>query len=210
VHLDGSNPSLAAITVDGSADYTIAQGSGGTLQFQGAGNSGSLIDANDNLAISAPLSLASNLEVSPASGITVTVSGGIIGNGASLTQDGPGTLILSGVNTYTGGTTILGGTLVVTAGNALASGSLNIEGGGLVLNAPLMSVAGLFGASTTGPVAANSATGSSSAVQAAPATASQASQASTVSEGGTSLSTAKGVVSRPATPFVPHPTCHPN
>ena len=67
---------------------------------------------------------------------STTYSGSLSGAG-SLTQLGPGTLDLTGSNTYGGGTTILAGTLQV--GNGGAAGSLSIsssiiDNGALVFN----------------------------------------------------------------------------
>lgn len=49
-----------------------------------------------------------------------TISGNISGTGG-LTQNGPGTLLLSGANNFTGGLSILGGTLQVGSGSALGA-----------------------------------------------------------------------------------------
>src|SRR5207249_3484874 len=53
---------------------------------------------------------------------TVTVGDAISGGGA-LIQNGPGTLILNGANTYSGITTISGGTLQVGAANSIPPAS---------------------------------------------------------------------------------------
>ena len=71
-----------------------------------------------NQVISAPVTLASNLIVTPTSGATIGISGNISGSGA-LTETGAGTLVLLGSNTYGGGTTITAGTLQIGPGGTL-------------------------------------------------------------------------------------------
>ncbi|MCP5504156.1 MAG: autotransporter-associated beta strand repeat-containing protein, partial [Chlamydiales bacterium] len=55
-------------------------------------------------------------------------SGGIIGTG-SIQKMTPGTLTLSGVNTYSGGTTITDGILIVGADNNFGTGDVTMQGG---------------------------------------------------------------------------------
>ena len=76
--------------------------------------------------------------VSPTIGV---VSGGsatigsIVASTAGLTQTGPGTLILTGANTYTGGTTISAGTLQIgNGGNAGSVAGNIVDNGALVFN----------------------------------------------------------------------------
>ena len=57
--------------------------------------------------------------MTPFASATLTISGNISQTGPSgLTLNGPGTLVLSGSNSYTGGTTITAGTLSIGNGGA--------------------------------------------------------------------------------------------
>ena len=96
--------------------------------------------------------LANNFQISgdpnfaPPSGTTQTISG-VIADGATpglLHVLGPGTLILSGINTYSGGTTVSAGTLDVT-GSIAKSRLITVESG-----------ATLTGIGTIGPAQINS------------------------------------------------------
>jgi autotransporter-associated beta strand protein len=115
VTLDGANPSLAAVTINCGASYTIAQGSGGAIHFDNGSNNATLTVSAGSHAMSAPVSLDSSVVVSVASGCTLTISGSISGMGTSLSQNGPGTLILTGTNNYTGDTAVSSGKLKALA-----------------------------------------------------------------------------------------------
>jgi autotransporter-associated beta strand protein len=91
--------------------------SAGTLQVGNGGTTGSIIgNVVDNGTLifnrSDPLSL-----------------GGIISGTGSVEQNGSGTTILSGVNTYSGGTLVNAGTLTVNNSQALGLGNVRVNGG---------------------------------------------------------------------------------
>ena len=113
-------------TASQTTGYDITSGSvGGTqlLVFNNSGSSAQVIVTSGKHAISAPVSLASNLVISPSSGSTLQISGNIAGTGESLTLADAGTLILSGSDTYTGGTVVTAGTLILTSDTAIAEGT---------------------------------------------------------------------------------------
>jgi autotransporter-associated beta strand protein len=75
--------------------------------------------------------LADDLLVTHDGSGNLVMNGDITQTGGShgLTKAGPGTLILSGTNSYTGGTVVSGGVLVVNGTSLADSGKLTINGG---------------------------------------------------------------------------------
>jgi len=164
--LDG-NFTINTLTVDGSAlgesgAVGIAPGTGGTLTISStAASAGILVNAGAGaVTISAPLAVGSAqtwtnnssnaLAISGAvatSGNALTLAGtgstlisGNIGTGdtGSVTVNGPGLVVFSGTNTYTGATTINGGG-VLQLGNGGTSGNLSTssaitDNGNLIFN----------------------------------------------------------------------------
>ena len=86
---------------------------------------GATLDLSGNLATIGPLSGAGSIVVGASGGLTVnstagnntTFSGSISGAGG-FTKTGPGELVLSGSNSYSGGTRVSGGTLDIAAPSA--------------------------------------------------------------------------------------------
>jgi fibronectin-binding autotransporter adhesin len=112
--LTGSNTFSGGTTIS-SGSLQVGNGGGGAIGTGPIGNSGALIFGQSG---------------------TVTVPGIISGTG-SLTQDGPGVVILTASNTYSGSTSILGGTLQVGNGGSGASignPSSILDNGNLVFN----------------------------------------------------------------------------
>jgi len=131
---------------NGTSD--IAWPSGGTPNFGGTAGSvalganetaNGLTFATTGYTISAGSTLTlggTTPTISIPSG-TTTINCIIAGSGG-LTYSGSGTLVLGGVDTYTGGTTISGGTLQIAADTALgnSSGGVTLKGGGTLLWSP--------------------------------------------------------------------------
>ncbi len=60
---------------------------------------------------------------------TSFITGNFTGTGSSLTQAGTGTLVLGGMNTYSGGTAVTNGEVEVTNGSALGAGAAVVSSG---------------------------------------------------------------------------------
>ena len=150
VSLGNAAPSLAGITFNNStASYTLAQGSGTTgLTLNSAGTAALVTVLTGTHSITAPITLSSNTDVSPIAGTLLDLAGNISGSGA-LTLDGPGELILTGTNSYSGGTIVDSGTLIVNTSTALLDGSsLAVGAGGVFIFDPSVSAAPLAGRAT--------------------------------------------------------------
>ncbi len=68
------------------------------------------------------------LTLNPNSGSTITLSG-VVSNNGRLVQDGPGTTLLSGANTFSGGLTVNSGTAQFGNNSAAGTGTLTLNGG---------------------------------------------------------------------------------
>ncbi len=103
---------------------------GGTLTFDNTPGSPSLVElsASKGDTISSPFTLNGLLSVSNAAANPLTLSGGISGpNGLMVV--GPGTLVLSGNNMYSGTTTVGAGTLQLNGAFAAGTNAIVLTGG---------------------------------------------------------------------------------
>jgi fibronectin-binding autotransporter adhesin len=122
-----------------TVNYTIAQGSSGSLIFATTGDDATVSVTSGKPTISAPVQLNNSVAITTTDAAsTLTISGQITQNGLgkSLTKIGSGALVLSSAtaNVYSGGTFVEGGTLAIANRNALpVGGNVKLSGNGSVL-----------------------------------------------------------------------------
>jgi autotransporter-associated beta strand protein len=128
---------LNALLISNSNQINITPGSGGSLTLAPSGSIlPSIAVGPGSVSISAPVSLNASTTIGISSGQTLNISGNIVDGTASSgisVPAGSGTLILGGVNTYSGTTNVAGGFVNVTGslGNTpiiLSGGTLNVAG----------------------------------------------------------------------------------
>ncbi|MHA3773695.1 autotransporter-associated beta strand repeat-containing protein [Verrucomicrobiota bacterium sgz303538] len=134
----GSYTGTLALVKDGAGTLTISQGQqsgAGNASYGGATtiNAGKLVLANLTTFNSAP-TVASGAALEFAENINQNATfGQVISGAGSVLKSGPGTMVLSAANTFTGAVTINGGTLQVgngTTGGALADNAIIVNAGG--------------------------------------------------------------------------------
>jgi outer membrane autotransporter protein len=118
----GTTISAGALNVSADNNLGSASGgltfNGGTLQFGSA----------FNLANTRTITLNGGGGTFDTNGFNTTISQGITGIGG-LAKTGPGTLTLSGSNSYSGGTVLNAGILLVNNAQALGLGNVTVNGG---------------------------------------------------------------------------------
>ncbi|MGC4003175.1 MAG: autotransporter-associated beta strand repeat-containing protein [Pirellulales bacterium] len=116
------------IAIAGAAGYTGATTiSAGTLQLGAGGTTGTLSTSS---AIVNNATLAFNRSNTVTQG---TDFNSTIGGTGIVLQNGPGTLILGGANTYTGNTVVAGGTLAIPTGGSLTGNGTTTAGSTLIV-----------------------------------------------------------------------------
>ena len=85
--------------------------------------------ATVGLTLSNAVALAASQPWPVAAGQTLRVNGAISGAGFGITNSGAGTLVLAGVNTFSGGVTLKSGVLNLNSATAPGTGPLAINGG---------------------------------------------------------------------------------
>jgi autotransporter-associated beta strand protein len=127
-------PAATALKISASAVFDLAGANQTIASLSDGAGGGSVIN-------SAP-TLPSILTLSPTGGST-TFSGSILSGGTlgaiELVQNGSGTQVLSGANTYTGGTVVASGELILQSSSAILDGSsLTVGAGAAAFSAPIV------------------------------------------------------------------------
>ncbi|NKJ22376.1 autotransporter-associated beta strand repeat-containing protein [Dyella sp. SG609] len=136
---NGGQPSGVGASSSAPANLTLY---GGTLVYTGA-----------SVAIDRGILLSGNGAINIGNAATTLGVSGPIQGGGQFQKQGPGTLVLSGADTYTGGTYNRGGILRAAAANAFGTGYLALDNtaGVLVdLNSFNTNVSYFYGGGTTG------------------------------------------------------------
>jgi fibronectin-binding autotransporter adhesin len=127
VTLDGSR-TVGAIVFNNANAYTVAQGTGGSLNLQASTGSAGLSVNNGAHTIAVPVFLVSPLTAEISTGTSLTLSGAVSGTQV-ITKRGNGTLALNAANTYSS-TILEAGTIELGNSAALGSGTLTVAGNG--------------------------------------------------------------------------------
>ena len=121
-----ANGAVLAIPAGGLATVNGTLGGGGSLAL-----SGSLAGSG---TVNAPITLNNGSMIGSANTLTVGGAIGDGGHGYSLGMAGPGTLVLTASNTYSGSTAVNGGTLQLGIGVAGQDGSIGSTSGATLSN----------------------------------------------------------------------------
>ncbi len=141
-----------------SAGLTLVLGSG-SIHVYTTGTSTDvvppLVAANvSNIEITTPSSSTANLIIDSTNGDPIPAGGLVYSGGGGLVKIGPGSVILSDANTYTGGTTVSSGTLVIAGSSSLPGGtSLTVGAGGTFVFDPTLAGSNAIGAVAVMPLA---------------------------------------------------------
>jgi len=141
-----------------SAGLTLTLGSDGNLHvYTTTGTTTDVVPPSPpasglGIDIASPSDTTASLTIDSTNGDPVP-PGGLDFNGAGgLIITGPGSVTLSGTNTYTGGTTVSSGTLLINAASALPGGtSLTVGAGGTFVFDPSQSASSVSAAGLASP-----------------------------------------------------------
>jgi fibronectin-binding autotransporter adhesin len=123
--------SVGYIRFNNANAYTIGSNGSNFLTLNNGASPAVVTVSSGSHTIAEDIALLSNLGVLPATGTTLTISGVVSGTGRTLDVNGPGTLVLSGANTYSGATTVNNATLSLT-GSLTGGAAVTISGSGVM------------------------------------------------------------------------------
>jgi fibronectin-binding autotransporter adhesin len=124
------------------------------LAGHGIGGEGALFNASGNNTFGGPVNLISSSSIGAAAGTMLTlsnaISDGFLTPPLPLVKVGPGTLALTGANSYRGGVIVNAGTLSINGDSRLgpASNMVTLNNGGKLLIAASMSTGRIFNLNT--------------------------------------------------------------
>ncbi len=141
VDLLSTVPSISHLTFDANQITTITSTApgGGLLTLDNGVYPAAVAVSGSGHAIGSKVTILLNSDAwitTSGSSDSLSIAGNISNGTAAhgIVMDGPGTLILAGSNTYTGGTTVDAGTLVMASDSALPDGtSLTVGAGGTLI-----------------------------------------------------------------------------
>jgi len=137
-----------------SAGLTLTLASDGDLHVYTTGTTTDAVPpvapaSVSSIDITSPSDTTANLTIDSTSGDPIPAGGLAYGGAGGLIITGPGSVTLSGTNTYTGGTSVSSGTLVVTSSSALPGGtSLTVAAGGTFTFDPSVAAANVTAAAS--------------------------------------------------------------
>jgi len=169
-----NSASVASITLDApvnlksltfsTSSYTL---SGGSLTLQSSSGLATVtvssgtqtIESSTKLTLASTGASTTEMVIAELSELKINANiGEISGLPQLLSKDGPGTLVLSGTNNYSGGTLVNAGILAITSSTALPDGqSLTVGAGGTLIFDPSFGASPIQGASMVAgsPLAVN-------------------------------------------------------